>query len=124
MLTTVYLDFTKQLTMAGKRESLERNAIQDVSRVASAQQNNGDSMQRGLYHSGNIHAPNKTEACIMESENIKVRISSPFLSCCCSRDVYLYEHVMSTVNDHVNTTVVTLIALAVNQTKMCRKEPI
>lgn len=57
--------------MAGKRESLERNTFQDANRAVSVEQNIGDSMQRVLDNSGNIHT-DKNEVSLMASRNFKV----------------------------------------------------
>ncbi|KAJ7394091.1 hypothetical protein OS493_003767 [Desmophyllum pertusum] len=56
--------------MAGKRESLERNTFQDANRAVSVEQNIGDSMQRVLDNSGNIHT-DKNEVSLMASRNFK-----------------------------------------------------
>lgn len=88
--------------MAGKRESLERNTFQDANRAVSVEQNIGDSMQRVLDNSGNIHT-DKNEVSLMASRNFKVWNSLLLWFFCVvvCRTFISYEHVISTINEHV-----------------------
>lgn len=57
--------------MAGKRENLERDILQDGNKAASVAKNIGESTQRVLDSSRNIHT-DKNEPCLTVPRNFKV----------------------------------------------------
>lgn len=56
--------------MAGKRENLDRDILQDGKKAASLTNNIGESMQRDLNSSGNIHT-DRNEPCLTAPRNSK-----------------------------------------------------
>jgi len=57
--------------MAGKRENLERDILQDGKKATSVANNIGESRQRVLNSSGNIHT-DRNEPLITAPRNFKV----------------------------------------------------
>lgn len=62
--------------MAGKRENLERDILQDGKKAASVTNNIGESTQRDLKSSANIHT-DKNEARLTAPRNLKVWNTAP-----------------------------------------------
>lgn len=57
--------------MEGKRENLDRNILQDGKKAVSLVNNMGESTQRDLNSSGNIHT-DRNEPCVTAPQNSKV----------------------------------------------------
>ena len=57
--------------MAGKRENLDRDILQDGKKAASLVNNTGESTQRDLNSSGNIRT-DRNEPCLTAPRNSKV----------------------------------------------------